>query len=364
MKDFFQHPLYGDYGQDTIAELCWCVGIMLTGILFRRLLTKACVHLLFRFLKRHAGESIGYSKLFLLLKKPVGYIIILTAIYFGFDRLTFPTEWHLAPDDKFGLRMIFSRGFTGLCTAAGTFVLLRMVDYFGLVLRHRTKQTDAKSDDQLIPFFKECLKVVILVLSIFTILGSVFHINVASLIAGLGIGGLAVALAAKESIENLLGSFTIFLDKPFLVNDIVKAGPVEGTIESIGFRSTRIRTFENSLVTIPNKKMVDAELDNLSQRHQRRVKFNIGLVYSTTPDQIKSILKGISALLSRDIAILQTSQEVRLFEFGSGSINILVQYYVDTPNYDTHLRILEEINFGIMDVVQANGTRFSSLAAI
>jgi MscS family membrane protein len=363
MKEFFQHPLYGDYGQDTVAELCWCLGIMFVGIVFRKLLTKAIVHLLFRFLKKHAGKKVGYEKLFLLLKKPMGYLILLIAIYLGFDRLSFPNEWHLASEEKFGIKMIISRGFTGLFAAAVTFAMLRMVDYFGLVLKHRAKVSDEKADDQLVPFFKECMKVLIIVLSVFVILGSVFHINVASLIAGLGIGGLAVALAAKESIENLLGSFTIFLDKPFLVSDNVRVAGIEGTIESIGFRSTRIRTVENTLVTLPNKKMVDAELDNLSQRSQRRVKFTINLVYSSTPAQLKSITQGILALLAREPIILQTDQQVRLHEFGSNSINLLVLYYLESADYDTHLRILEEINYGVMEIVQSNGTDFSSQSA-
>src|SRR6185369_10292037 len=124
--------------------------------------------------------------------------------------------------------------------------------------------------DQLVPFLREAIKIIIGVFSFFFILGAVFHINIASLIAGLGIGGLAFALAAKETLENLLGSFTIFLDKPFVVGDVVKVGSAEGTIENIGFRSTRIRTLEKTLLTVPNKKMVDAELDNLTERVVRR----------------------------------------------------------------------------------------------
>jgi MscS family membrane protein len=360
MKEFFQHPLYGDYGQDTVAELCWCIGILIASLLFRRLITKALVHLLFRFLRKYSGKAVGYDKLFLLLKKPMGYFILLIAVYFAFDRLSFPNEWHLAAEEKFGIKMFIARGYVLLFTLSITFVMLRLVDYFGLVLKHRAHKSNSKSDDQLVPFFKECVKVLIITLSIFSALGSVFHINVASLIAGLGIGGLAVALAAKESIENLLGSFTIFLDKPFLVGDNIRITGIEGTIESIGFRSTRIRTVENTLVTVPNKKMVDAELDNLSQRSHRRVKFTISLVYSSTPAQLKAVTREIQELLSVDPAIQPDGQQVRLMEFGPNSINILVLYYLDTPDWNIYLRILEQINYGIMDIVLKNGSAFSS----
>jgi MscS family membrane protein len=363
MKEFFQHPLYGDYGQDTVAELCWCLGILLASLLFRRMLTKAIVHVLFRFLKKYSGKVVGYDKLFPLMKRPIGHFILLVALYFAFDRLSFPNEWHLVSEDKFGIKMIISRGFSGLFIASITFMLLRLVDYFGLVLKHRVVTTSSKSDDQLVPFFKECIKVLIMTLSVFTILGSVFHINVASLIAGLGIGGLAVALAAKESIENLLGSFTIFLDKPFLVGDMVKVSALEGTVESIGFRSTRIRTVENTLVTVPNKKMVDAELDNLSQRNHRRVKFTVNLVYATKPEQLKAICKDIGTLLDSKESILSEDRQVRLLEFAPNSINILILYYLNTPDWNTYLHVLEEINFGIMDIVSRNGTDFSSQSA-
>ena len=126
-----------------------------------------------------------------------------------------------------------------------------------------------------------------------TILSSVFDVNIAALATGLGIGGIAIAMASKESLENLLGSFTIFLDKPFTYGDIVTVNGYTGVVEKVGFRSTRIRTFDKSIVTVPNKNMVNAELDNLGMRPIRRVKFSIGLVYGTKVEQIKSIVKDL-----------------------------------------------------------------------
>ena len=119
-------------------------------------------------------------------------------------------------------------------------------------------------------------------------------VNIIALTTGLGIGGIALAMASKESLENLLGSFTIFLDQPFTVGDTVTVGSITGTVEKVGFRSTRIRTFDKSIVTVPNKKMIDAELDNLGMRPVRRVKFNIGLTYETSIEQMKLIVADIS----------------------------------------------------------------------
>ena len=145
-------------------------------------------------------------------------------------------------------------------------------------------------DDQLVPFAMEIIKFIVYIFTIFIILGNVLGVNVTALVTGLGIGGLALAMASKESLENLLGSFTIFLDKPFTVGDNVTAGTITGTVEKVGFRSTQIRTFDKSLVTVKNKKMIDAELDNLGMRPVRRVKFDIGLNYETTAEQMKNIV--------------------------------------------------------------------------
>ena len=109
----------------------------------------------------------------------------------------------------------------------------------------------------------------------------------------MGVGGIAIAMASKESLENLFGSFTIFLDQPFTVGDIVTIGAITGVVEKVGFRSTRIRTFDKSLVSVPNKKMVDAELDNLGKRDVRRVKFYLGLTYDTKIDQIKKLFQKL-----------------------------------------------------------------------
>jgi MscS family membrane protein len=302
---------------------------------------------------------VGYDKLLVLLKKPLGIFILLLAFYFAFNQLSFPPEWHFAPTHLFGLRMFLYRAFQVAIIISITYVCLRMIDFFGLIMMHRASLTESKTDDQLVPFIKESVKVIFTIMSLFFILGAVFKLNIASLIAGLGIGGLAIALAAKESLENLLGSFTIFLDKPFIIGDLIKVGNVEGTVEKIGFRSTRIRTPEKSYVTVPNKKVVDSELDNLSLRIQRRARFDIGLTYQTKPEQFKKIISEIHAYIDGHSHVLPNETRVRLFEFDKSSINILVLYFVNTLEYDTYLDVRQEINYAIMEIVERNGGEFA-----
>ena len=128
----------------------------------------------------------------------------------------------------------------------------------GLILKKKAEATENKMDDQLIPFAIEIGKILAVIFAIFIILGNIFGVNITALATGLGIGGVALAMASKESLENLLGSFTIFFDRPFTVGDMVTVGSVTGVVEKVGFRSTRIRTFDKSIVTVPNKKMIDA----------------------------------------------------------------------------------------------------------
>ncbi|MBL4623758.1 MAG: mechanosensitive ion channel, partial [Flavobacteriales bacterium] len=161
------------------------------------------------------------------------------------------------------------------------------------------------------------------------------------LLAGLGVGGLALALAAKESLENLLSSFTIFFDKPFVLGDTVKVGGVVGTVEKVGFRSTRLRTPEKSYVTIPNRKMIDAELDNLSLRTFRRVKQTVGLTYGTPVSSIQLIVQDIQQLIDGHQHTNQDGK-AKFTDFGASSLDVMVNYYVDTMDWRVYLDVKQD----------------------
>jgi MscS family membrane protein len=184
------------------------------------------------------------------------------------------------------------------------------------------------------------------------------NVNIAALVTGLGIGGLALAMASKESLENLLGSFTIFFDQPFTVGDIVTVGLITGTVEKVGLRSTQIRTFDKSLVSIPNKKMIDAELDNLGLRPVRRVKFNVGLTYETSIDQIKAIVADIQQMIDLHEKT-NDETEVRFQEFGSSSLDIMVLYFVNSPEWEDLIDVKEEINYKIMEIIKKHNSNFA-----
>jgi len=342
---------------NTIQDYAWFFGAILVGFIFKKLISKYLSHLLFKVVGKK-GEEVGVDKFDALLTKPISFCIMLSVIYLGSTHIQYPTVWNLGAEDELGLKMLINKGFSLIYIYSIFRIFLRLIDYIGLILLKRAEKTASKMDDQLIPFVLEIIKFVVYVFAIFIILGSVLGVNIIALTTGLGIGGLALAMASKESLENLLGSFTIFLDQPFTVGDIVTVGAVTGVVEKVGFRSTRIRTFDKSLVTVPNKKMIDAELDNLGLRPVRRVKFNIGLTYETAPEQIKAIVTDIQEMINLHEKTNQDGR-VRFQEFGSSSLDIMVMYFVDSPKWEDLINVKEDVNYKIMEIVKKHNSDFA-----
>lgn len=353
----FSKFLEETYFGNTVRDYLILVGFVLLGFIFLRYLSRLLSNFLYGFIEKYS-EGITREKFFEKLHKPLAWFVMLVIIYTATSHIEFPEEWKLAPAEKFGLRMIIERLYQLFVICSVAWILLRIVDFIGLVLLKKAEKTESKQDDQMITFAVEAIKIIIVIFTVFIILGTVFNANVGSLVAGLGIGGLALALAAKESLENLLSSFIIFLDKPFVVGDAVTVGNVSGTVEKVGFRSTRIRTVEKSFVTLPNRKMVDAELDNLSLRTFTRAKFIVGIQYSTPGEKVKNIVSDIQKFLDEHP---HTNQEgtVRFFEFGESSLNILVQYFVDTVDWKFYMQVREEINYKIAEIVKKHGSDFA-----
>ncbi len=342
---------------NTVRSYCWLIGLILAGLIFQRIISKLLSNLLFNLLRKVAS---GFSKkdFYKLVQKPISWLVLLIFIYLAFSRIDFPSEWSLAPKDVFGVRLVIHRLYQLIILSTLTWICLRIVDFIGLILLTRAKKTESKQDDQIIPFFIELLKIIVVIFAIFIALGSIFKINIGSLVAGLGIGGLALALAAKESLENLFGSFTIFFDKPFTVGDLVNIGDITGTVEKVGFRSTRIRTLEKSFVTVPNKKMIDAELDNLTLRTFRRVDQTIGVLYGTSDNDIKAIVNELQQFIDEHPHTNQDGQ-VHFYDFGPSSLDIMLLYFVDTMDWSVFLKIKEEINYKVMEIVAKHGSDFA-----
>jgi len=343
--------------ENSLESIAYALVIILLGLAFQRFISKQLSHLVFKIFKRYSF-GVSAEKFLELLVKPFDVFVFLMVIWIAFSQLHYPESWHLAPEHKVGMRMTIWKVFELAIFCSLTWIVLRLIDYLGLVWMHRASLTESKSDDQLIPFFKEALKFIIAIFALFFMLGAIFKINVASLIAGLGIGGLAFALAAKDTIENLLGSFTIFLDKPFAIGDTVKVGNVEGKVEKIGFRSTKIRSVERSLITMPNKRMIDAELDNLSMKSMTRATFPIGIHYSTPLDIVQEFMNEIRKSLATNNK-LKDDATVRIQRVNENTIEILILFFVLTNDWEEYMQAREEVLFSILRIAQQNQIQFA-----
>ena len=354
----FFNWLHARLGNNSLQDLATILVMLLVVALLRRFISAVLSRLIFRLLRKKSVS--GAVKTFeMLLSKPLEWLITLLAVYFAAAQLDVHSVWNLDPVSQPGLLMFLNRCFdiSLICTAA--FLVSRLIEFFALeFLQRETADSNAPMGRQIIPFFKELLKIFVWILAFFFTLGFVFNLNIASIIAGLGLGGLAVALAAKESLENLFASFTIFLDKPFVVGDLVTVNNITGTIEKVGFRSTRIRTLEKSFVTVPNKLMIDNALDNLSLRTHRRADMNLSFVYNTPKAKLELLLEDLRTALNQHPRCTEESQ-VRFVNFGDSALIVRVLYYIDTIDFEEFMEIRENVNFIILDIVRSSGCQLA-----
>jgi len=346
-----------EFLENSIKSYIIFGSIILLGLFLKSLISSYLRKIIYK-LVGDKSNSDGKSEFDNLLKKPLNYFLLIIIFYISFNQLNFPESWDLVSSNEIGLKMILEKGVSLLILITVFWTLLRVVDYIGDRLKFKAEKTESKVDDQLIPFAIEIGKVLVVIFGALILLSNVFNVDITALAAGLGVGGVAIALASKESLENLLGSFTIFFDKPFQVGDIITVGSITGVVEKVGFRSTRVRTFDKSLVTIPNKNLINSELDNLSLKPVRKVKIDIGLTYNTTVDQIKNIVKDIQDLVD-DHPNTNEDGLVRFMNFGASSLDIMVVYFTNSPDWKLLVDTRQEINYKIIEIVKKHGSDFA-----
>jgi len=238
------------------------------------------------------------------------------------------------PDQAMIILLVAVKVLAGI---AGVWGAYRLVDLVTLYLRYQASKTDNKVDDVLVPLIRKTLKVFVTVIGI-TFIASNLNLNVSSLLASLGLGGLAFALAAKDVVQNLFGSITVILDQTFHNGDWIVVNDIEGSVEEVGLRSTKIRTFYDSLITLPNAIFITAKVDNMGQRRYRRLKCNVALTYDTPPDKIEAFCEGVRELIRLHPYMRKDYFHVYLNSLGASSLDVLVYVFWETPDWSTELR--------------------------
>ena len=225
--------------------------------------------------------------------------------------------------------------------------LYSLSNYLFSGFRKFAERTPSKLDDQFLPILERMARFTILALGVLIVLQS-FGLDVFSLVAGLGLGGLALALAAKDTASNFFGSLMILLDQPFNIGDWVKIGETEGTVEDIGLRSTRIRTFYNSVVVVPNSTMAMSTLDNLGQREFRRFRHIVGLQYDTPKENITNFTNALKSWVSSNPKIKQDNIEINVNGLSGSSVDILVYLFFSVKDWSEELQQRESVILEIL----------------
>ncbi len=355
MDDFLATPLFGT--PITVQQISYVLLAVALGLLASWLINLA----LGAIAKRADQHSIR-GAVIVALDGPLRWAILTASLWIAYVVITSQSSAELAEvlsaggdDHKARLSyQIFLASELPFLMWFG----VRLTNNLTALWRARAKMTEGTFDDQLVPVVRTLLRIVIFIVGLLLIVQNLGG-EVGSLLAGLGIGGAAIALASKDTIANLFGSIVIFVDRPFQVGDWVEIGAQEGTVEAVGLRVTRIRTFANSLITVPNSTLTTTAINNWSRMRKRRIKLTIGVTYSSTPEQLQQGVAAIREVLQTDERISQDFMLVNFTNFGASSLDIFVYAFTVTTRWDEYMQVREELLLEFMRRFEQIGLSFA-----
>ena len=351
--DFLDNIFLGN----TIMSYCIVGGSILLMIILKSIVSRYLAALLYRLFHR-IWKNVAKKHFIDLVVTPIGWFLLILVIVFSIDHLNFPAEWQYILYGH-STQEIANKFGKGLIILSFTWLVMRGIDFIALVLEEKAIRANDKANDQLIVFFRDFLKVFIIICCILLVIKACFNQPIGNLLTGLSLVGAALAFAAKESLENLIASFIIFFDKPFTTGDTLKVNNVTGTVEKIGLRSTRIRTIDKTMVTVPNKQMVDNMVDNWSMRTYRRAEIKLELSPRTISEVINDILKKIRAFMETGTSSFST-HTTYLTEVNKGGSIIIIEYFTQPVSLDEFNRLKQETNLSIKKLLEENNIELAA----
>ncbi len=247
-----------------------------------------------------------------------------------------------------------------LITISVTYFIYSFIDVVNHILSNLTVRTSTKLDDMMVPMVRKSLRVVVVVLGLVQVAQVLSDKPITSILAGLGVGGLAVALAAQETIKNFFGSLLIFSDKPFELDERIRVASYDGIVEEVGFRSTRIRTLEGHLVTIPNGELANQMIENIAKRpHIRRI-LELGITYDTSPEKIEEARMILSKILENHEG-MDNDYPPRIYfkDFNASSLDLIVIYWYHPADYWGYMKFNDKVNTEILKQFNEAGIEFA-----
>ncbi len=343
LQDIFLFKIFNNPLGDWLGALV----IFLLFYLFRKQLIKFLEYIL-KTISEKFENPLG-AKFFKIFNEPIKWKILLIGFNASYAVLEFP---------KFVNTIVTDLNTSLNYLIIGWIVILFLEFLHNFYTYKYDKDGKVDLKDTLVKFLIRLLKITTIVI-IFILLLQTWGYDIRGLLASLGLVGMAIALAAKDTARHLFGSIMIFTDSPFKVGDWIKTPDVEGTIEDIGMRSTRVRTFAQALVSVPNGNLADSAILNWSKMDRRRIKMTLGLTYATTSSQMQNILKEIRELLHNDEDIHKQTIYVYFSSFNDSSLDIFCYFFTKTIKWGEYMAVRERIYLEFMRIIEENGASFA-----
>ena len=333
---------------NTVQSYLIVAVIIFLGFLFKRFIAHYIASF-FALLLRSRYKNVDPSYFKLLVAKPLGLFIAVLITVITLDRLNYPGVLDIK---IYKIRLQELLRMLGSALIIITFFrfLIKSMDFVVLLIKDRYMRSGDPGNHQLVFFFKDFIKVVIGVVGALLVLKYTFNYDIKGLVTGLSIVGAAIALALKESLENLIASFIIFFDKPFETGDAVKVNNFSGVVERIGLRSTRIRTDAKTYITVPNKQMVDSVLDNLSNRTQRRADIRLEISIDTPLEKVDELLAGMRKILTRPEV---QNYNLYLSDLTAKTLIITGDYYMEPKDISGFNMMKQNVNLEILRLMDS-----------
>jgi MscS family membrane protein len=341
---------------NTLRSYLYVLLAIFLAIILKRFISRYAAGLLFKLVKKVA-EGVDKTSFINLVVAPLQTFLVILVTVIALEKLNFPSVFNFTIY-KVSFREVIDVISVSILIISFIWLLLRIIDFIAMILHQRASIASDQSDNQLVVFFKDFFKVLIVIFGFLLILKFALHYQIGTLFTGLSIATAAIALATRESLENLIASFIIFFDKPFVTGDQVKVQNITGTVERIGLRSTRIRTDQKTYVTVPNKQMVDSIMDNLSLRTQRKASVQLELSADTSHNAIKDLILAIENILSHRDKI--ESYSVFLSDINKNALIVQVEFFTASIPAEDFNALRQDVNLSIIEIMSEMNIQLAS----
>jgi len=325
---------------NSLSSYIICFGILLAAGIANRILNVMVINKFKNFKLRTMSKAVDS------LRGPLSFLLYTIGIVVIVEILNIPQIAKRGAEQVFKIAIAVNVAY----------FLVKSVDIFVDYLTPHVERTESKLDDQLLPILQKVAKIFIWIITVAVILDNL-HYDIKSILVSMGIGGVAIALAAKDSIANFFGAITIFVDKPFQIGDRVQIEGYDGPIESVGLRSTKIRTLDGTLVTVPNGKVAESIINNIQKRKAIKNMYTIGVTYNTSYEKLEKALEILRSVLKNHAST--EKYWVYFKEYADYSLNILVAHWCKYTEYEQFLQATEEINLEIKKQFEENQIEFA-----